>query len=573
MNINFIKYSIISLMLIFVGSSCSDWLEEEVYDFLSGDTIEDASGYDVLVAGAYETLAYPFEWNNYHNIVNVDCDYQSGPYWAFAAVGSGNFYDHGNVLTFYEYYFQGIHRCNYHMHLIKGMDLNEEIKQNALGELAFLKAWCYFSLVQFFGDLPLRKTSVNENPDFYIPRSPIKDVYEHIIEELKFAENALFPKSDPRVKKGHVTAGAAKALLTKVYCTIGSASMPAGANMTIKGGKAFKINDETGDKELIPYPQSLKFQKDQVAGYEEFNSQEYYKLAIEKAAELIDSREFELAGSQKELWSPANKNGKEFIFTLQTIPDDQLMANHVPPYYYGWADESKHGAWKDGIYIQRDHWYQLFDYDDERIRWGVLHRIPLLNGAGDGVDWYYYPLSDSTKVKRGEDGYLQSDKPIITEGKNSTNSNFGAKLTKYTQHTSKNNGDRCDFNWPFLRYADVILLYCEAHNEVNGPTGRAISEMEKLNTRNNSARVSELGSWDKESYRSYIFEERAKELAGEGWRKFDLLRWGVYLQTMNAIGTDEKEVSKVREKRHLLLPIPSREINLNPFVDSNNPGW
>jgi hypothetical protein len=126
-----------------------------------------------------------------------------------------------------------------------------------------------------------------------------------------------------------------------------------------------------------------------------------------------------------------------------------------------------------------------------------------------------------------------------------------------------------------MRYAETLLLYAEADNEVNnGPSAEAIKHVERLNKRNNSKAVSSLGPWTQETFRSYILEERAKEFAAEGIRKFDLLRWGIYLQTMNAIGTtDENDVVKRRESRHLLMPLPANEVNTNKFIETNNPGW
>lgn len=87
----------------------------------------------------------------------------------------------------------------------------------------------------------------------------------------------------------------------------------------------------------------------------------------------------------------------------------------------------------------------------------------------------------------------------------------------------------------------------------------------------------------KVALRSAIFEERAKELALEGDRRWDLIRWGLYLDVMNSIGGtnedgtktnyDEASVNKHREAKHLLFPIPSAEISTNDAIDSNNPGW
>ena len=77
----------------------------------------------------------------------------------------------------------------------------------------------------------------------------------------------------------------------------------------------------------------------------------------------------------------------------------------------------------------------------------------------------------------------------------------------------------------------------------------------------------------KETFRSFILEERAKEFAVEGNRRTDLIRWGIYLSVMNAIGMDENGNLKRREEKHWLMPLPPDEINGNPYIEKNNPGW
>ena len=65
----------------------------------------------------------------------------------------------------------------------------------------------------------------------------------------------------------------------------------------------------------------------------------------------------------------------------------------------------------------------------------------------------------------------------------------------------------------------------------------------------------------------------AKEFAVEGNRRTDLIRWGIYLSVMNAIGMDENGNLKRREEKHWLMPLPPDEINGNPYIEKNNPGW
>ena len=76
-----------------------------------------------------------------------------------------------------------------------------------------------------------------------------------------------------------------------------------------------------------------------------------------------------------------------------------------------------------------------------------------------------------------------------------------------------------------------------------------------------------------EQFRSYVLAERARELLFEGIRRFDLMRWNVYLQVMNKISSGQNNISKVRSQRNLLLPIPLGELNSNQSIRENNPGW
>lgn len=562
----------VSILSMFLLTACD--LDEETFTFVSGDDVAAAGSYDQLVSGAYLTLLFPFEWGNYHNLANFDCDYQTGPTWAFGEIGAGNFYNSGSNDNFYKYYSQSIHRANYHYYLCsKITDISEKTKNNALGELRFLKAWSLFQLVQHYGPVPLFKKSISEGEAPEKPRSSVADVYTHIIETLKEAETLLVPRTDPEYKKGHVCRGTAKALLAKVYATIGSASMKSG-KITVKGGPGSKTNPDGTTSRLMPV--AITHDKDLVAGYEDFDSQEYYRLAKEKAWEVIQEKEFELAANQEELWSNAYKNGPEFQFCLQTINGvGTLYSNYVPVDYLGYSNPQYNGEWSSGYYVQRDHWLQLFDdWDDDRITWGVMHRIPYWYHEDTGkMSYYFYPERDSVYVRKGENGYDPSD--VVASGANM----YGSKLMKFSAvSTYPLDGNRADFNWPYMRYAETLLIYAESDNEVNnGPSELALQVVDKLNIRNNSTLSSERNKktpFTQESFRSYILEERAKEFAAEGIRRTDLIRWGIYLQVMNAIGnTDENGVVKRREQKHLLLPLPLNEVNSNPYIETNNPGW
>lgn len=566
------KILAVSALSMFLITSCD--LDEETFTFVSGNDVAAKGGYEQLVNGAYITLEYPFEWGSYAELVNFDCDYQTGPGWAFGAIGAGNFYNDGSDINFYKYYSQSVHRANYHYSLVSKINnIDEKTKKNAMGELRFLKAWSLFQLVQYYGKVPLFDYSISEGNVPEQPRASIKKIYETIIASLNEAETLLTSRNDASYVKGHVCRGTAKALLAKVYATIGSASMKSG-KITVKGGPGSKTNADGTTSRLMPVP--LTHDKDLVAGYEEFDSKEYYKLAMDKALEVINDGEFKLASGQQELWSAAYKNGPEFEFCLQTqMGQGTLYANFVPVDYLGYSNPVYNGEWSSGYYVQRDHWLQTFDdWNDDRITWGVVHRIPISYNTDTGVMQYcFYPERDSVYVNKGLNGYSKADQ--VANGAHL----YGSKLMKFSAvSTYPLDGNRCDFNWPYMRYAETLLIYAEADNEVNGgPSAKAMQIVDMLNKRNNSTLCSvrnQKAAFSQESFRSYILEERAKEFAAEGIRRTDLIRWGIYLQVMNAIGTtDENGIIKRRENKHLLLPLPPNEVNANPYIETNNPGW
>ena len=140
--------------------------------------------------------------------------------------------------------------------------------------------------------------------------------------------------------------------------------------------------------------------------------------------------------------------------------------------------------------------------------------------------------------------------------------------------------DYADSQWPFLRYADVLLIYAEAENEL-GNEAEAVNYLNKVRQRSNATLMS--SSPGKNALRSAIIEERAKEFACEADRRWDLIRWGIYLDAMNAIVTnkgtpeenhqDDSGNNKQRTERNLLYPIPTKEMVANPNITENNPGW
>jgi len=91
-------------------------------------------------------------------------------------------------------------------------------------------------------------------------------------------------------------------------------------------------------------------------------------------------------------------------------------------------------------------------------------------------------------------------------------------------------------NWPMMRYADVLLMFAEAENELNGPTSLAQDALKRVRQRAFNSEdwaekvdqyVNEI-SVDKSTFFDAIVDERAWEFGGEMIRKYELIRWGIY---------------------------------------------
>lgn len=119
---------------------------------------------------------------------------------------------------------------------------------------------------------------------------------------------------------------------------------------------------------------------------------------------------------------------------------------------------------------------------------------------------------------------------------------------------------------PVLRYSDVLLLKADIENELNGPNSQAYWAINLVRNRSGLANLEEgLG---KIEFRNAVLKERAIELAGEGHRKDDLIRHGLFESTMTQYLIDQGYPGNVTVNDQL-MPIPRLELDLNPNMEPN----
>ena len=119
-----------------------------------------------------------------------------------------------------------------------------------------------------------------------------------------------------------------------------------------------------------------------------------------------------------------------------------------------------------------------------------------------------------------------------------------------------------------MRYADILLMYAEAENEVNGGSNLALDALNQVRAR---ANMPGRTTSDQATLREQIRDERLLELIFEGDRYMDLLRWGMVPDAF----TDELKSrggGLLYQPGREYLPIPQIEIDTNPFYEQN-PGY
>lgn len=142
-------------------------------------------------------------------------------------------------------------------------------------------------------------------------------------------------------------------------------------------------------------------------------------------------------------------------------------------------------------------------------------------------------------------------------------------------------------NFPILRYADVLLMYAEAVTLSTGaPDDLARECLVKVRNRA-GIKTDETRLTDPQSFLALLRNERARELAFEGIRKWDLIRWGTFVEEMHSAGTEVPDLNKWKNativafasanyesitQRHVYLPVPTKELAVNRAL-KQNPLW
>ena len=440
-------------------------------------------------------------------------------------------------------------------------------------EARFLRAYYHFLLAQCWGDVPLLDFENTNAEHLHIAKTPQYEVLKWVISEME----AALPKIPESLENApsRVTYTTVEGIIARVCL------FTAGATV-----------DRNGDDASVYYKKAMEYSKDVIDSDLHHLNKSYADVFINMISDKYDTEyresmwEADFKGNREDASHWSNGRIGE-LNGLQSSPGgnyDKCNCN----YSYALYNASLY-LWD--LYWQTDRTDDenaLKTITDERQDWN----IPPYNYAGStlvgpygdnpegkttctaGIDKtpYVYnkvPTSDDPTVGGGMRNCGKFRRETVYEGVRSSPSLYN------------------QINFPILRYSDVMLMYAEAYNEYNkAPTEDVYDIIVEIRDRAGvkTRPFSEYSDYG--SFRQLVMNERARELCFEAVRKYDLIRWGIYVSQLRKYaewtqdarwaGTGNTAAHAVRlasvQERHIVLPIPSIEIGVNPNL-VQNPLW
>lgn len=448
-------------------------------------------------------------------------------------IANGSFStDNGYVKSIWDNYYAGIRTCN---ELLNNIDkvpaLAADLKARYIAECKTIRAYYYYELYTRFGAIPYTTKVLTVAESETIGRAPRAEVLAYVIADLEevIASGAL-PATYSGADRGRITSGAAKAILAKVH---------------LFEGNWAEVKTLTED--------------------------------------IMSSGTYALHGDYAGLFRIENEYNSEVIFDTQYTPalrEHNMMYYFLPPSMGGYSDLAPVQELVDsyimlngkGINEAGSGYNAASPYEnrDPRLAATVMY-------TGNS-----YQFADGSSVE------IDCSSETSRDGYNTTSdvTPTGFYLKKWWDNTYRLTL-QSGLNPILIRYADILLMNAEAYAEL-GQMSEAVwnKTIKLIRQRAGFTEASALDYDASADIKSVIRNERRCELAFEGSRYKDIIRWktaetvlngkvhGLY--TGEVVGTDNGfvilETRNFDPSKHYLWPIPQKDRDINKNLDQN-PNW
>ena len=564
MKIKNIYISSLLLVASLVGTTgCNDFLERDLQGSSDeGQTISP----DNLVIAAYahmvsgEDMNSPFSLWPYGNVRADDAykggaNSEDGSHFHFLEIATGMTTDNWAFDDIWYRLYSGVARANAALKSLDGMDANTYPQKNErIGEMRFLRGHYMFLLKVMFKHIVYVDETIPTSDYTKISNRQYTNdqLWQKIADDFKFAYDHL---PDTQVEKGRPTQAAASAYLAKVMLY-----------------KAYRQNEKN---EVI-----------------EINEEDLKAVITYTDNAIMTAGGFGLEEDFAYNFLPQYENGKESIWAVQYSQDDNTMYGNLnfgneltAPQFFGCCDFQKpsqnlvnafrteNGRPMFDTYNEKDNYDMQGNYDPR-----LFHTVAI---PGFPYKYNVNYIFDKTWTRNEQEYY-----GLYSSLKENVDPDCSC-LKKVNSPFVANSMNRI-----VLRYADVVLMRAEALIQLNR-LSEALPLVNEI--RNRAARSTTLvfdygASFKVEPYTMVEWTdrdiamrdlkwERRLELALEGSRFFDLVRWGDAAKVMNQYYASEASRrsyysdANFTAGKNEYLPIPQKQINYSGGLYQQNNGW
>jgi len=433
------------------------------------------------------------------------------------------------IRTYWQGSYIRIAICNDFLENVGRADMSEATQKRMIAEARFIRACQYFYLSQFWGAVPLVTKSLTPDEANTVTKTPKTDIVNFVITEFSEAAVDLPRYKDiPSSEFGRASKQAALAFLGRIYLA---------EKKYNEAAQAYKQIIDFGDNLIDPDYASIFNTTNETSAENIFSVQYYEGLA---------------GNALPQHALPANKGGWHIVNPLESLASQYDFIDGTP-----------------------------FSYDDPRFNSHNMaeNRDPrfaatfLYDGCIFGGNVYDCYPDHSSSVDQ------------LTYSKQATRTGYGLRKF-FDENFSGDLRTGYGGNLPIIRYAEVLLSYLEAELEGGEPITQDLLDMTINKTRGReSVQMPPITETDPDLLRPMLRKERRIELALEGIRYWDLLRWGILGETMqgdfwgasfpDAQNTGKKEdptghkrwwvdTKAFRIGQDEVWPIPESETNINP---------
>ncbi|MDR2968112.1 MAG: RagB/SusD family nutrient uptake outer membrane protein [Tannerellaceae bacterium] len=464
--------SIISLVFVSVLSSCDDFLTTVPNDALSPATTwkTEADAAKFLV-GCYNGWLWGEEFFYLDCVSDIGFSYHTHE--GYRVWGNGGMNSSGSNLTGNFYSYSSIRRCDHFLANIDQVVMDEAKKKDMIAQVRLIRAYRYFKMNWWYGGCAIIPLSESAS-EAQVPRETEEAVKQHVFAEIDAA---------------------------------------------LAGG----INEEPAATGYVARGFGLALKMRSALYYGD------YQRAMDASKELIGLGQYELYGDFAELFSYTGRDSKEIILSVQkikptanewivTVPNnvDGGWSSMVPTQNLIDLYEMNNGLTKEEAGSGYDPVHPFANRDPRMAMTVLVPGIDWASNYNGVLNTLDTELPDAAKTKN-------PNHPLAADNCSKT----ALTWAKYVAPLSQYNNDLYNTETEYIvfRYAEVFLTLAEASNELNGPSAEVYDALDKIRARVGMPAVNRTKYSTKETLRELIRRERSIELAGEGHRRSDIMRW------------------------------------------------